>query len=282
MKTKKRFSIFAVMMLLATSALLLTSCEDEEPEAEKPFVAFDIEVNDLEVTINNNTLYANSYSWDFGDGTGTATEMNPTYTFTDGGTYTITLTATGEGGTTTGSQDVSVQAKKIVMNGGFDDNSVWSIIQHNGNNTGVVAIEEGVAIFNKGIILTDWVDDPHVGINQPIEIEEAGNYQVDLDITVNGISDVWFEVWVGTGVPVDGQDYNSDHGATKALAFNTWDCGDTNTTYSGSMAAASCQDLDGSITLETAGTHYIVIRTGGLNFTDDGIIIDNVSIVRVD
>jgi hypothetical protein len=47
------------------------------------------------------------------------------------------------------------------------------------------------------------------------------------------------------------------------------------------MAPESCQDTDGSITLD-AGTWYVVIRSGGLNFGEDGIVIDNVTMFKVD
>ncbi|PLW95629.1 MAG: hypothetical protein C0593_13715 [Marinilabiliales bacterium] len=284
MKNRRKFSVLAVMMIFATSLVLFNSCEEEEPVVDSPLAAFVFAVTDLDVTFTNNSMYATSYAWDFGDGTGTSTEKNPSYSYADGGTYTVTLTATGEGGTNNHTEEITVinpAATNYVANGGFDDASVWNIIQHNPNNTGTVSIDEGVAVFNEGIILEEWVNDPHVGINQEITIETSGNYQVDLDITTNGISDVWFEVWIGTEAPVDGSDYNGDNGATKVLAFNTWDCGDTNSTYTGSMAAVSCQDTDGKISLD-AGSYYIVIKNGGLNFTADGIIIDNVSIVSLD
>ena len=84
----------------------------------------------------------------------------------------------------------------------------------------------------------------------------------------------------------DADDYNGDDGATPVLAFNTWRCPD-NATYSGPMLAASCPDsdngfdMDGIIALD-AGTYYVVIRSGGLNFNADGIVIDNVTMVKID
>ena len=259
------------------------SSDDEEPTPE-PIASFQFEVSDdngLEVTFTNFSQHATSYEWDFGDGIGTSTEENVTYTYADGGTFTVTLTATNETGSDEYTKDVTVispVAENLIQNGEFDDDSVWEILQHNANDAGTISIENGEAIFNKGI-QADWGSEPHVGINQAVEVE-AGTYQFDMHITTNGIADVWFEVWVGNAVPEAGDDYNSDDGATAVLVFNTWDC-PNNSTYSGPMAPESCQDTDGSITLD-AGTWYVVIRSGGLNFGEDGIVIDNVTMFKVD
>lgn len=259
------------------------SSDDEEPTPE-PIASFQFEVSDdngLEVAFTNFSQHATSYEWDFGDGIGTSTEENVTYTYADGGTFTVTLTATNESGSDEYTKDVIVispVAENLIQNGEFDDDSVWEILQHNTNDAGTISIENGEAIFNKGI-QADWGSEPHVGINQAVEVE-AGSYQFDMHITTNGIADVWFEVWVGNAVPEAGDDYNSDDGATAVLVFNTWDC-PNNSTYSGPMAPESCQDTDGSITLD-AGTWYVVIRSGGLNFGEDGIVIDNVTMFKVD
>jgi len=51
------------------------------------------------VTMNNTSLYASSYVWDFGDGSPPSTDENPTHTFYNAGTYVVRLTAIGPGGT---------------------------------------------------------------------------------------------------------------------------------------------------------------------------------------
>ena len=73
------------------------------PEAE-----FTYELNDCEVIFTNNSLYANSYLWDFGDGNTESTE-NPIYNYTETGNYTITLTAYSEKcGESIDSQNISI------------------------------------------------------------------------------------------------------------------------------------------------------------------------------
>jgi PKD repeat protein len=285
MKTFSGFLKVLRTVMIVPGLIFFAACssDDEEPTPE-PIASFQFEVSDdngLEVTFTNFSQHATSYEWDFGDGIGTSTEENVTYTYADGGTFTVTLTATNETGSDEYTKDVTVispVAENLIQNGEFDDDSVWEILQHNANDAGTISIENGEAIFNKGI-QADWGSEPHVGINQAVEVE-AGTYQFDMHITTNGIADVWFEVWVGNAVPEAGDDYNSDDGATAVLVFNTWDC-PNNSTYSGPMAPESCQDTDGSITLD-AGTWYVVIRSGGLNFGEDGIVIDNVTMFKVD
>lgn len=285
MKTFSGFLKVLRAVMLVPGLIFFAACssDDEEPTPE-PIASFQFEVSDdngLEVTFTNFSQHATSYEWDFGDGIGTSTEENVTYTYADGGTFTVTLTATNEAGSDEYTKDVTVispVAENLIQNGEFDDDSVWEILQHNANDAGTISIENGEAIFNKGI-QADWGSEPHVGINQAVEVE-AGSYQFDMHITTNGIADVWFEVWVGNAVPEAGDDYNSDDGATAVLVFNTWDC-PNNSSYSGPMAPESCQDTDGSITLD-AGTWYVVIRSGGLNFGEDGIVIDNVTMYKVD
>ncbi|MBL4593775.1 MAG: PKD domain-containing protein [Flavobacteriales bacterium] len=57
----------------------------------------------LIVQFTNNSQFADTYLWDFGDG-GTSTQTAPSYTYFSPGIYTVTLTASGPGG-----QDVLVQ-----------------------------------------------------------------------------------------------------------------------------------------------------------------------------
>jgi len=59
------------------------------------------------IALNNTSLYATSYMWDFGDGS-TSTAMNPTYSYTTPGVYRVTLTVTGPGGTDSKSRLVNV------------------------------------------------------------------------------------------------------------------------------------------------------------------------------
>lgn len=244
-----------------------------------PTANFSYSVEELTVDFTNLSSNADSYVWDFGDGVGTSTEENPTYTYAAEGVYSVTLTASNSDGSTQSTRNVTF-APNLVVNGDFDDDSAWSIIQHNGAGNGVVTISNGVAVFNEIVDVPSgsWGSEAHVGINQAVTVEEAGDYVLDMNITTNGINELWFEVWVGTDAPTAGTDYNENQGATRVLNVNSWDCGNT-VSYSGSMAATGCTGVDGTISLD-AGTYYVVIRSGGFNFGEGGVIIDNVSFVK--
>ena len=249
-----------------------------------PVAEFSFEVSDenpLEVAFTSQSPTATSFEWDFGDGN-TSTDANPTYEYSEGNTYAVTLNVSNEYGSASTSKDVTVVNPtdvNLVENGGFDDESAWSIIQHNPNNNGMITIADGVAVF-EDVEQADWGSEAHVGLNQPITVDESGNYQFNLDITTGAIDQIFFEVWIGTGEPVELEDYNEENNATKVLSFNTWDCGENNINYSGPMAPVSCQDTDGSVTLEP-GDYFLVIRGGGITW-DTGITIDNVSIYKAD
>ncbi len=55
--------------------------------------AFDYVVDEQQTTFTNNSTFADSYTWDFGDGN-SSTEENPVYSYTNAGNYTVELTAT--------------------------------------------------------------------------------------------------------------------------------------------------------------------------------------------
>jgi len=244
-----------------------------------PTADFTFSVTDLTVDFTNTSTNADSYSWDFGDGVGTSTEENPSYTYASEGVYPVTLIATNSDGSTESTRNVTF-APNLIANGSFDDDSAWNIIQHNGSGNGIVTIANGVAVFDEvtDIPSGSWGNEAHVGINQAVTIDEAGDFALDMFISTNGIDELWFEVWVGTDAPTAGADYNENQGATRVLNVNSWDCGNT-VTYSGSMAATGCTGVDGTISLD-AGTYYVVIRSGGFTFGEGGVEIDNVSFVK--
>ena len=59
---------------------------------EPPVVNFDYSTNNNQVVFNNQSLYANSYLWAFGDGT-TSNAFSPLHSYTSHGVFTVNLTA---------------------------------------------------------------------------------------------------------------------------------------------------------------------------------------------
>jgi hypothetical protein len=202
----------------------------------------------------------------------------------EAGTYYVVIRSGGftfgEGGIVVDNVSMKKTQPGLIANGGFDDESAWTIISHNASGNGLLTIADGVATWDEAIDVPSgaWGQEAHMGMYQAVNITEAGDYQFDLDITINGFQEVWFQVWVGTTLPVEGSDYGDP--ATMVLAANAWDCNATQGTYSGSLAANSCNGTDGAISL-TPGTYYVVIRSGGFNFGEGGIVVDNVSVEKV-
>lgn len=73
-------------------------------DPRKPIPAFDCDPKSgckpLTVTFTNQSLYAYTYRWDFGDGT-KSTEANPVHTYSRADSFTVELTAYGPGGDST-------------------------------------------------------------------------------------------------------------------------------------------------------------------------------------
>ncbi|MEQ8474254.1 MAG: PKD domain-containing protein [Marinoscillum sp.] len=281
-------SFFNNLRLLSAAlavALVTISCSEDEPVVP-PTASFSFEVdaaNPLSVTFTNTTEGGETYTWDFGDDAGTSAEESPTYTYAAAGTYTVTLTATNDDGSNVSTNEVTVEeaeAENQIKNGGFDDDSEWTLQQFNGNANADISIASGVLTIGEINPDAEWGGEAHGGAWQAVTVE-AGTYGFDLDITTDAADEFWAEVWVGDAEPLADDDYNTEDGAEVVLALNTWDCGPAQATYSGSLRDNNCGTSDGTITLE-AGTYYVVIRTGGITFPTGGLIIDNVSMFAED
>lgn len=86
------------------------SCYMPEPEA-----IFTAEISEnctRNIATTNESEYATSYLWAFGDGT-TSTETAPTHTYTENGTYTITLTASNANGSSIATQQIEVEIPEV-------------------------------------------------------------------------------------------------------------------------------------------------------------------------
>jgi hypothetical protein len=102
MKKIGQFNALLAGVVLFASAVVLSSCGEDEPEP--PLASFTYEANGREVTFTSTSKNAKTFAWDFGDG-GTSTEENPVHTYDVYGDYTVKLTVTGDGGENTSLPD---------------------------------------------------------------------------------------------------------------------------------------------------------------------------------
>jgi PKD repeat protein len=96
--------------------------------AQQPVASFTVNKTTAYVGENiifsNQSLYATSYAWKFGDGH-TSTTMNPVHAYSASGTYTVELTAIGPGGNDTYTLDLTIEVTEPIA--GFTmDKSVAS------------------------------------------------------------------------------------------------------------------------------------------------------------
>ncbi len=102
---KKILTVFLVLTII-----LISSCKEDDkilPVASFFFSPSDAGAGDT-IYFKNNSLYANTLDWDFGDGH-TSTEENPFHTYSEEGNYTVQLTAYNDDGSDMTSKSLSIK-----------------------------------------------------------------------------------------------------------------------------------------------------------------------------
>lgn len=274
-------------MVMALTALIV-ACQPDEQGIGNGLTATDLDAGFTitEVAGANNTylLKANkgyiSSNWDLGltnELNFYAGSNNEEVFFPDAGTYTITHKVIGIGGASeTVSQQLEVEtsdpvAGNLVRGGKFadaSDHAEWTILN----------ISSGGAnwTFNTGsatIVAGGWNQQ---AVYQAIEVVAGREYKIDMFVSGNGNTDTWFEVMASTVVPVQGSDYANN----VVMGLSTWGEGCALGSFNGWLSSVGCVDnsysssRSNTVTFDTSGTIYLVIKCGG-NGTS-GITIKNV------
>ncbi len=209
--------------------------------------------------------------WNFGDNTSYDGGLETSKTYLKKGEYKVEFKIFTEGGTASSIQTVIIdsdfEGPNILRNGDFNDgNEFWTILP----------IADGVSVsFENNNAQWTGGNWGQVGIYQPIHVLANNLYQITMDINISGLSDSWFEVYVGMETPVIGGPDYSDGGMR--LALNTWNgCGSE--PFEGDFSEISCVGSGATFEFNTEGTAYLVIRGGGANYGDIGVILDNIAI----
>ncbi|MCA0237608.1 MAG: PKD domain-containing protein [Bacteroidetes bacterium] len=82
-----------------------------------PSAGFTVSTNGATISVNNQSVNATAYSWNFGDGTAPSMQTSPAHTYLSDGTYTITLTATNTCGSNTFTQVVVITTPPVAAFG---------------------------------------------------------------------------------------------------------------------------------------------------------------------
>lgn len=162
-------------------------------------------------------------------------------------------------------------SQNLISNGTFDDDTGWTVVNQYGTDStnGSVTFSGGNANIDK-IDASDggWI---HMGFYTSVDLT-AGWYQFDMDMSFDGIGDIWGEVYIGMSEPTDNSEYSGDLQVIKS--YNAWDCSPN--TYTGLAVAYGCDDSSpGKFEITTTGTYYLLFRSGGGNFGSLGITLDN-------
>ncbi|MDN3582803.1 DUF1735 domain-containing protein [Mucilaginibacter flavus] len=149
------------------------------------------------------------------------------------------------------------------------DKSAWSIVKY-GDGVTFKVNEDGSVLATGG----NWGQQ---GILQTFQVRANKQYKIDMNVAGSGATDCWFEVYVGQAAPVAGKDYSD--GGTR-IALNTWNgCGKT--PFDALLSSLSCAGNGNVVSFPTAGTVYLVIRSGGSSLGTTGIKLTNIDFRRI-
>jgi len=279
---KKKFLNY---ILFAGVASLFAGCDKKEfkeqalteTSLEAGFTLTSVNANNYIVQVKDSSYISNK--WDFGTGSGAVVgKATEKVFFPDAGSYTITHYAIGKGGTSFSSNQVVNVATSdpargnLVQGGKFEtaaDEAKWTPI----------TISAGVSwARNAGKMVATGGGFGHAAIWQAITVEANKDYKFGMTVSGSGATDTWFEVYFGAVAPVAGSDYTN--GGIR-IALNTWaGCG--NTAFNGNIATIGCDGAmvgkNGVVRFASAGTIYLLIKTGGGNLGTTGISVDNVEL----
>lgn len=269
-------SITYTLCLMIGFCLFVSSCsEPEEMMAEAPS-AEDLSFNYTVDAENPNLLHFEGQSnveawfihWNFGDNTGSE-GLSASKVFFKAGTYEVRFKVFTEGGDASISETIVIaqdfQGPDLIENGGLDTDDAWTVLEI---SPGVeVEIANGEASWSGG----SW---GNAAIFQKIEVEADKEYQINMDVRGGGLSDCWFEVFIGTLQPQQNVDY-SDGGIQ--IGLSTWEgCGVED--FMGQLTDVACVGNGGSFSWSSPGEAFVVIKSGGANMGDQGVTIDNIAI----
>lgn len=196
------------------------------------------------------------------------------------GEHTLRLDAIGESWNINWLQVLVpvTETTNFISNGTFEDATGWSVIAQNSDTVsgdGVI-IADGVVTFSE-TSTSPW---QHMGVYKSVVLP-VGTYQFDMDLAYgDDILNFWGELYVGATEPVDGVEYTGDFG--KVLnGYNAWDCGTA--AYSGAATASGCDmEMQGQFEITTAGTYYLLFRSGGETLGSTGSVLDNWTLTSID
>lgn len=316
-KTRNLWTLAAMISLLFSSCSSDDSGDDGPVQPQFPVSDFTYVADGLEVTFTDTSTNAVSYSWDFGD-SATSSEKNPVHMYAADGAYTVKLTTTNAAGNNHEKQEsinvtandpcegqtgIDPDGKNILLGGQFEtcDAVYWTV-----NKVGepeLVKYEFGYTDYTPAAgtdgSLYIYPDNDATTENEASFFYQKvtavdGEYQIAALIKLLGESEsdpesamnqYWFEFYVGTTEPVDGEDYTDNQ--VSGWFYGVWTGGaylipPTDGPLVHDYLAGNVASEDGKFNLDD-GDYYVGIKVGkaGAGSFGDGIAIDDFSLERV-
>lgn len=192
---------------------------------------------------------------------------------------------------------LNVQAQENIILGGnmeADAASSWSISNLSNDPTSVTSYEFGYTDVipaggeGGGLHITATnaaAGGSHLMFYQQVTLVGGNEYIFDFSvIALQSMMNSWFEVYLGTTEPIDGEDYGSGQKALGGFKSSNWasQCEDL---FEGTLQEIGClEGSQGSFVVEGEGeqTFYIGFKVGIWEYdTTIEFVVDNVSLVQV-
>lgn len=288
MKTK----IFNNKLLLVLSfAITTSSCIPDTIDSDgngltptnsdASFTVTKTSENHYRLTASNNNYIQSK--WDLNIGTFSPGPNVYDIFLPDEGKYEIKHQIIGQGGIVggTASQTITVperdpKAGNLIKGGKFADAAdvaMWTLTFPNPSSTALWTWGTESATFTS----SGWNRNV---IYQAVEVVEGTKYQADAIVSSkSGVSDSWFEIYVGYKKPTANEDYTGDgNDSTWLRGINTW-AGSGKDPFDKAkisvVGSKNANNPEGIFTATKTGTAYFAIRSGG-NDMKDGISITSV------
>ena len=198
-----------ILSILSLFTFLFFSCDENQSGVDiiKFEARFVSDVSSNVIAFTNQSVGAESFSWDFGDGT-TSFFKDPVKTYDAGGTYSVTLTARNEDGETDTFQATFIIEDPfeggLVMNGDFENGSQSWIVGVDDNAPAPVVTVDGNTYYEVNVTNPDPGAPFLVNVSQKLEIIQGNTYILTFD--------AWSDVdrTIIAGIGLSGGDFSND------------------------------------------------------------------------
>lgn len=287
---------------LFISVLIAFSCSKEVAAPVFPPIAdftFQEDAsNSLKIDFTNTSGVYGDYehaSWDFGDGSAASTVDSPSHTYAEAGTYNVVLTLSKGGLSDDKSKEVTVVAPEpvdeepgdgepggedpegnLIAGGDMENEDIWTFYNGGFNEVTHYEFANGALTFTNGT----GEAQSNILVWQAIEVEGGKEYKFSSRVSsATGGANAWIQVYFGTEVPEDGDDY-TDNSYTGIVTYSG--CGKE--PFDGDIADLGCHDspgtgAGGAVMFDEGGTVYFVIKSGSYDGNlGSGFTVHNVSL----